>query len=216
MRSRRRAYLCAAAAAAAAVAVAVAVSAVASVALADGDPASDFLLAQPTFVPFDANVSKARADELTAIVAEAKKRGYTIRVALIAKPFDLGAVPSLYGKPKTYARFLGQELFFLYKGRLLVVMPNGYGMSRRGKPLPSGQRVVDGLPKPGAGGDALALAATRAVRRLAAESGVRLEVPRSGGGRSATHDRIVLAAIAVGLALLFGAGLAARRLLVRR
>jgi hypothetical protein len=114
MRSRRRAYLCAAAAAAAAVAVAVAVSAVASVALADGDPASDFLLAQPTFVPFDANVSKARADELTAIVAEAKKRGYTIRVALIAKPFDLGAVPSLYGKPKTYARFLGQELFFLY------------------------------------------------------------------------------------------------------
>src|SRR5262249_17353430 len=74
-------------------------------ALADGDPASDFLLSQTTFLPFDSNISKEDGDRLNELVAEAKKRGYTIRVAIIGKPFDLGAVPSLWAKPKTYARF---------------------------------------------------------------------------------------------------------------
>src|SRR3954453_23411029 len=104
---------------------------------ADGDPASDYLLTQNVFVPFDGKVPKEQADALNAVVLDAKKKGYTIRVALISREFDLGAVPSLWRKPKTYARFLGQELFFVYKGRLLVVMPNGYGVSRAGKPLAS-------------------------------------------------------------------------------
>src|SRR5262249_38215755 len=128
-------------------------------ALADGDPASDFLLSQSTFLPYDANISKAQTDQLNELVAEAKKRGYRIRVAVIGKPFDLGSVPSLWAKPKTYARFLGQELFFLYKGRLLVVMPNGYGVSRGGKALTSSQAVVDRMPQPGNGGPALVDAA---------------------------------------------------------
>jgi hypothetical protein len=95
---------------------------------ADGDPASDYLLTLNTFIPFDAKVPEADAEVLNKIVVDAKEKGYEIRVALIAKQFDLGAVPSLWRKPKTYARFLGQELFFVYKGRLLTVMPNGYGV----------------------------------------------------------------------------------------
>lgn len=182
---------------------------------ADGDPASDYLLARKTFIPFDAKVPQANADQLNAIVAEAEKNGFAIRVALIGTRFDLGAVPSLWRKPETYALFLGQELFFVYKGRLLVVMPNGYGASRGGKPLPSAQRVVDTLPHAGEGGAALAAAATRAVQRLAAQSGVRLEV--AAAKKSGTNsDRIVIAAIAGGLALLLLAGVAARRLLARR
>jgi hypothetical protein len=183
---------------------------------ADGDPASDYLLSQSTFLPFDAQISKAQAEQLNTIVADAREKGYTIRVALIAKPFDLGAVPSLFRKPKTYARFLGQELFFVYKGRLLVVMPNGYGVSRGGKPLPSAQHVLDALPEPGNGGPALAAAATRAVQRLAAQSGVRVAIPPASSGDSSTSDRIVIAAIAGGLVLLILVGFAARRLLTRR
>ena len=183
---------------------------------ADGDPASDYLLSQKTFIPFDAKVPQAEAEQLNAIVEDAKQKGFTIRVAVIATQFDLGAVPSLWRKPETYAHFLGQELFFVYKGRLLVAMPNGYGASRGGKPLPSAQTVVDKLPKPGDGGAALATAATRAVQRLAAQSGVRLEIPVASTGGSSNSDRLVIAAIAGGLALLFLVGLAARRLLARR
>jgi len=183
---------------------------------ANGDPAIDYLLTQSTFLPFDAKVPKAQAEQLNEIVADTKEKGFTIRVALIATELDLGAVPSLWRKPKTYARFLGQELFFRYTGRLLVVMPNGYGASRAGKSLPSAQRVLDALPEPGEGGAALAAGATRAVQRLAAQSGVRVELAPVGSGDSSTSDRIVIAAIAGGLALLFLAGFAARRLPARR
>jgi hypothetical protein len=183
---------------------------------ADGDPASDYLLAQSTFVPFDAKVSKAQADQLNAVVAAAKNQGFTIRVALISNEFDLGAVPSLWRKPKTYARFLGQELFFRYTGRLLVVMPNGYGVSRGGKALSSAQHVVDALQNPGEGGPALASAATRAVQHLAAQSGVRVEIPAASAGDSSNNDRVVIAAAVGGLVLLILAGLAVRRLLARR
>jgi hypothetical protein len=185
-------------------------------ALADGDPASDFLLTRDTFIPFDGGIPKAQTEQLDAIVADAKKRGFRIKVALIASEVDLGAVPSLWRKPETYARFLGQEIFFLYKGRLLIVMPNGYGVSRAGKPLSSGQRAADALPKPGDGGPALATAAIRAVQRLAAQAGVQFEIPKASAGHKTAHDRIVLAVIAAGIVALVGAGFAARRLLARR
>lgn len=185
----------------------------APVAHADGDPASDYLITRQTFLPFNAKIPKAQVDQLNGIVADANEKGFKIRVAIISKPFDLGAVPSLWRKPKTYARFLGQELTFVYKNRLLIVMPNGYGVSRGGKALPDAQRVVDTLPAPGAGGPALAAAATRAVRRLAADSGVTAEVPPST--ESTTDDRLVIAGAAIGLVLLILAGFGVRRLLAR-
>ena len=183
---------------------------------ADGDPASDYLLSQDTFLPFDANISKEQAAQLNTVVADAKKKGFKVKVAVIAKPFDLGAVPSLYGKPKTYARFLGQELFFLYKGRLLIVMPRGYGASRGGKPLPSDQRVLDTMPAPGESGAELTAAAARAVQRLAAQNGVQVAIPPVASGDSETNDRIIIAGIAGGLVLLLLCGFAVRRILARR
>jgi hypothetical protein len=185
-------------------------------ATADGDPASDYLLTRDTFIPFNAKIPQKQTEMLDAIVAMAKKRGFRIKVALISSYGDLGAVPSLWREPKTYARFLGQEIFFIYKGRLLIVMPNGYGVSRAGKPLQSAQRVLDMLPKPGEGGPALAAAANRGVQRLAAQEGVQLEIPTVSSGDNAGHDRIVIAVIAVVIVLLFVAGFAGRRLLARR
>ena len=186
---------------------------------ADGDPASDLLLARDTFYPFTTKVSQDDQKQLDALVAEAKRKGFRIKVAMIAGTGDLGAVPSLWRKPETYARFLGQELFFVYKGPLLIVMPNGFGVSRGGKALPSGQQAVDRLAQPGDGGDALAAAAATAVHRLAAQNGIRLSTPPPVAGSSGSHttrDRLVLGGIALGLLALFGLGVLGRRLLARR
>ena len=156
---------------------------------ADGDPASDYLLTRSTFVPPDLGISAADAARLSTTVALAKARGYPIHVALIGSAYDLGSVVALDRKPKQYARFLGEELAFVYHGRLLVVMPNGFGVSRGGKPMPASQRVVDRLPAPGTGGPQLVQAGIDGVRALAAAAGVRVPAPRpaaaGGGGPSA-------------------------------
>jgi hypothetical protein len=164
------------------------------VARADGDPASDYLLGQQAFVPPDAAVSSSDSRQLLALVTGARASGYTIRVALIASRYDLGSVTVLDKRPKLYAHFLSQELRFLYKKRVLVVMSNGYGIARNGKPDPAEQKVLDRLPPPGS---AYAGAAARAVRALAAHAGVHV-VPssitsaRASGGTS-TRDRLLIA-----------------------
>ena len=119
-------------------------------ALADGDPASDYLLVSPVFIPPDDGVPAAYAEQLTAVVAAAKAKHYVIRVALIKTRYDMGSVTVLYRKPQQYGHFLSQELHFVYTGRLLVVMPNGYGYAQGGKLQPKQQRIVDrSLPVPG-------------------------------------------------------------------
>jgi hypothetical protein len=59
--------------------------------------------------------------------------GYRLKVAVIASPSDLGSVPSLYGRPQYYARFLGIELGLIYKGSLLIAMPAGFGFYHHGR-----------------------------------------------------------------------------------
>jgi len=148
------------------------------VARADGDPASDYLLGTSAFVPPDANIPSGDAKQLRTVLAAAKARGYELRVALIATTYDMGSVGALYRKPQLYARFLGQELYFVYKGRLLVVMPNGYAVSRGGKLLRPAQQTVSGLPAPGTDGHALAAGATAAVRKLASAGGIAIPLPK--------------------------------------
>jgi hypothetical protein len=196
--------------------LALAALAMAPAAWADADPASDYLLGQPTFVPPDDNIPPAYADQLNAAVREAKARGYVIRVALLGTVYDMGGVTILFKQPKRYARFLGTELSLVYKGDLLVVMPNGLGVSRGGKALPAKQAVVDRLPPPGTDGPTLARTATRAVIRLAAADGVIVpEPPLASSGRSAgsneNRDRLVIGGAALAAALLVAAFLFYRR-----
>lgn len=172
---------------------------------ADGDPASDILLVQDVFVTYSVQVPTADKAQLEALVAAAKRAKVPLKVALIAAPADLGAVPSLFGKPKVYAQFLGREIYNIYPGRLLVVMPDGYGVSSAGAIVEREQRVVDALPKPGSDGAALASAAQQAIRRVATLHGKRLPAapaPPSSGGGHATRDRLEILAIALcGLAI---------------
>ena len=188
-------------------AAAAAALALVPAALADGDPASDYLITQPAFLPFDSKVDRANAQKLAALLADAQKQGFPIRVAVIASKVDLGAVPVLYRKPQTYARFLGQELFYFYKHNLLVVMPNGYGVYAHG-PAPKGDvAAVAKLPPPDStDGNTLVAAADRAVRTLARRRGIELSAAAapSSGGSSSSHDRLVLGGGLLALAAVAG------------
>lgn len=143
---------------------------------ADGDPASDVLATQPLFLPQDAGIPTKQAAQLSALLEEAQHSGYPIRVALITSPFDLGSVTELWRAPQTYAHFLGVELSLVYRGSLLVVMPDGFGFYGFRRPLADERAAVAGV-HPTAHGVALGIAAITAVRRLAAKSGHALSVP---------------------------------------
>jgi hypothetical protein len=194
--------------------VVIAVCALAGTARADGDPASDYLLGTQVFLPFDVKLPAAKQQELVSIVRDANKSGYAIRVALIGSPYDLGAVTSLWRKPRPYAKFLGAEIQFVYKHRLLVVMPNGFGFNWPKHPSSKEYAVLSTVPI-GTGAVGMLDSAVTAVQRLAAASGVKVvrtpstATPRKGG---IAHRRvlIVLAATA-GLALAVLLRLALRR-----
>ena len=95
-------------------------------------------------------MAPAKQRQLVALVDEANRAGFTLRVALVWSSYDLGSITSLWQKPQLYARFLGEELKYVYKDRLLVVMPNGFGFNRPGKPARSEYAVLSKIPvKPG-------------------------------------------------------------------
>ena len=187
-------------------------------ALADGDPASDVLAEQPLFLPQDANASGTQQAELGTLLQLAGRSGYPIRVALISSPADLGSVTELWRQPQTYARFLGQELSLAYHGPLLVVMPNGFGLS--GFP---GSGSTNGSVLTPLGGEigrlGIAAAAVSAIERLAAASGHPLAVaaPDAPVGSSSTDpsEWIALALGSVLILAAWGASLRARPLQLR-
>ena len=175
-----------------------------AVARANGDPASDYLLVQNIFLPFNAKVDPAASARLADTIRAANKDNFKIKVAVIGSRYDLGTAFSLYNQAQKYAQFLGLELSFQYHGRLLVVMPNGYGYSIGGKTDPAGVRIVKALPPPGKDVTKQVEAATATIRKLATASGHPLAASGSGGG-SKSRDRITIAAGAVALAALLAA-----------
>jgi len=180
--------------AAAAVAVVVTIFLVQN-ALADGDPASDYLISQQLFPSFKASISGADVTRLKAMLDESKRKGFPLKVAVIAGRYDLGSVPSLFGKPQQYARFLGQEDFYFFKDELLVVMPQGYGLYKAKGEVPAGDRaVVAALPKPNTAAIEPLLAATeRAVTALAKRRGLTLS-GAEGSGSGPWRDRLKIVA----------------------
>jgi hypothetical protein len=183
-----------------------------SAARADGDPASDFLISQQVFFGFGQNAAATKQAELQRLVEDAKAKGFEVRVALIGSRTDLGAVPVLWRRPQTYARFLGQELTLYYPRRLLIVMPNGYGIyRRRGGVTAAEKAALARLPAPESD---LVGGAERAVQRLAALHGVHVEPTGASGGPSQKRERLEIVAIV--LAVLIGLAIAKGVQLLRR
>jgi hypothetical protein len=173
---------------------------------ADADPASDVLYAQSVFYSFAQLPSDGARKRLDDVVATATKAGYPIRVALIAKPTDLGGVGALWAKPRTYVRFLGLELTFYYKGPLLVVMPQGLGYYLHGKSPAAGYAALRGVQVQ-TGEDGLADTAVTGIARLAAAAGHRIDVPpkASSGTSHSGRNRLIILLGAMILAPLLAA-----------
>jgi hypothetical protein len=183
-----------------------------ALARAHEDPASDYLLAQDVFLPYDAKIPASKAKQLQELIANAAKSGFRVKVAVIAKPVDLGSVPQFYGKPQRYAVFLGNELKSGYRGRLLVGMPSGYGYAVGGKG--AHRNVVAQIASPGRDPLRIVNGAEFALQRLAATHGTRLRVPTAASGTT-TQDRIMIAAVALAGVAVVTAAAAYRRKRVR-
>jgi len=185
--------------------------AAAPAARADGDPASDYLIVQSTFLSnVDGHVAPAQASRLITMLAEARKDGFGLKVAVIVTPYDLGAVPILFDRPKTYATFLGEEDYYYWKDELLVVMPNGYGIYKSSHLPAADKALIAKLPfVHTSDGTALVIAAERAVRALAARRGISLGTVSVKPAASSTGEErleigaVVLIAVAIGGALRF-------------
>jgi hypothetical protein len=188
----------------------VAAMLVPAAALADGDPASDVLLGESVFYPYSPPVAVGLQKTLNAETAAASRAHFPIKVALIDTPVDLGAIPTLFGKPQQYADFLNQEISFGRKELLLVVMPDGYGVRGLDR---STTDAAGTLKRPtGSGSNALARAAIAAVPKLAAAAGHPISGVSGVAGTSASHG-----ATEVGVAaLVFVAVLASAALLAYR
>jgi hypothetical protein len=155
------------------VALAIAMAASAPAALADADPASDFLLAAPVFYPYQPATSPAIKSALEGTLAKLKRDGLNLKVAIIDSPDDLGAVTNMWRMPQPYADFLGRELSFNQKQPLLVVMPPGFGIYGL-----NSQGALNGFsPDTSHEADGLARSAITAVVRLARANGKQISTP---------------------------------------
>jgi hypothetical protein len=158
----------------AAAVVALIAATAASLARADGDPASDNLLAQNVFLPYQ-QPSPQAGNALEQAANDVYLHGNRIKVAVILDAQDLGSIPSLFGQPSNYAQFLGLELGYWYEGPLLVVMPAGFGFYDGGRSTAAADEALQSLPVPAASPDSLAQAATTALGDL--ESAGALDSP---------------------------------------
>lgn len=199
-------------AACAALVLLVASGGLAGQARADGDPASDVLATQRLFLPQDAGIPAGQQAQLQQLLDEAARGGYPLRLALIASPTDLGSITALWRQPASYAKFLGQELSLTYRGLLLVIMPDGFGVYSQGRSTAAETSTLSTVPIHHAG-VGLATTAVQAVRRMAAAAGHSLPLPQATGRRSGgSNDTISWIAFGIGLAIIGAAWAASLRI----
>ena len=174
-------------------------------ALADGDPASDVLINNRVFYPYYDKVPKASQQALQKTIADAKAKGYAVRVAMIGKVYDLGSAGLLYKKPQLYSQFLAQELGQFNRDWVLVVMPNGYGIYKcvpkkgvgpceSATPSKPDQQALAKLVTQQKGGKDYGLTAQAAVEAVAKVHGVSL----GGGGAPIVPIVVIVVVLAAG------------------
>jgi hypothetical protein len=124
-------------------ALSAALSAHPPLALANGDPASDVLLAQDVFYPYQPKISSSLEAAMNKALRGASAGGLHLKVAIIATAQELGIVPNLFGHPQAYAQFLDREIVFNGPQPLLVVMPQGFGVVSAGPPRALAETSVE-------------------------------------------------------------------------
>ena len=142
---------------------------------ADGDPASDVLLAQDVYYPYAPKASPQMSKALNGLLVRVRKAGYPMKVALIQTPADLGAYPNLFGDTQSYANLLAKEIAFNSRPHLLTVMPTGFGGDNLGANVDAALKgiKIDQAAK----SDGLIQAALAAVARIATANGHQTPVP---------------------------------------
>lgn len=169
---------------------------------ADADPASDVLLAQSAFYPYQPLVSHGLEANLNKLLRSAERAGLPLKVAVIGSREDLGAIPNFFGHPQSYARFLDKEISYNNQPPLLVVMPAGFGVVAAGNAAALTRIKIDTRH----GSDGLVRSAIEAVVLLVRSTGRTMTKPsvpstKSRGGGPPTF---ILFAVPLGLLALFG------------
>ncbi len=141
-------------------------------ALGHGDPASHYLEAELLYPAFASRPSQAVELELLGVLQASERRGYPIKVALVATEDDLTDDPQMLRRPQRYAEFVSGELGSTLRGPVLIVTPFGFGISGPDLTRAEARSLAQGLDPPqGRQGDALARAAIAGARQLARAGG---------------------------------------------
>lgn len=141
-------------------------------ALGHGDPASHYLEAELLYPAFASRPSQALELRLLGVLQASERRGYPIKVALVATEDDLTDDPQMLHRPQRYAEFVAGELGSTLRGPVLIVTPFGFGASSPDMSRAEARSLARGLGTPkGQQGNALARAAIAGVRQLARAGG---------------------------------------------
>ena len=176
---------------------------------ANGDPASDVLLMQDAYLPYSPKVPDGVGKGLTDTLERASKKGYPLKVAIIASQNDLGAVPQFYGNAQPYADHLESEIAFDKPKPLLIVMPTGFGAAAVS---PKAKEALADIDRPDAdSGDQLGRAAIDAARAMAAAEGKAVAAPKLPPAEESGGSTSPLVYLVPVLLLALGGGLAAVR-----
>jgi hypothetical protein len=191
------------------VAIALLCLAIPAAVRADGDPASDVLLIQNAFYPYEPPPPPKLEAALNALLSQAANAGMPLKVAIVGSREDLGAVPTFFGHPQQYAAFLDREISNNARAPrpLLVVMPAGFGLAATAPASALVHLSIDS----GARTSGLTRAAILAVSALARANGHALAAPAPIAGlpttrRGASPSAILFALPALLLLLLLLAG----------
>ena len=153
--------------------VMVLLGAVPAAAHADADPASDVLLTQGAFFPYEPAVPPKLAFTLNTVLGASARVGLPLKVAIIGSRQDLGGVPVFFGRPQKYAEFMDREISFNNRQSVLVVMPAGFGVVGAGPVSALAHLPVDARH----GSAGLTRSAILAVVALARARGHSIAVP---------------------------------------
>jgi hypothetical protein len=174
---------------------------------ADGDPASDILLAQDAFYPYQPPVTYTQEAAMNTVLHAAANAGLPLKVAILNSREDLGAVPNLFAHPQQYAKFLDQEISYNHRQPLLVVMPAGFGVVGAGSPTTLAGLKVDTQH----GSYGLVHSAILAVVALVRATGRTIATPSLASSPSAAGSPPIILLFAIPAALIVLAGILTRR-----